>query len=162
MSFISPGFNSLINEDRIIAMTTTDSSPLRHLIGRYRDEGKLIDLTSGRSMKSIIFTDSGHIILSYLAIGRLYDKDSEKYVKVDCGCVIRKDKILTVQGPDASPVKRMIQYAKKNGRLVDLSFGKKTRSVIFTDTDNIILSGMDSFEIIKNPEIRYTDEFTEE
>lgn len=50
------------------------------------------------------------------------------------------DRIICIVSPDTSPVKRLVQDAKDDGRVIDVSGGKKTRAVILTDSDHVILS----------------------
>ena len=47
---------------------------------------------------------------------------------------------MCIVSPDTSPVKRLVQDAKDAGRAIDTTGGKKTRSVILTDSDHVILS----------------------
>ena len=50
------------------------------------------------------------------------------------------DRIVCIVSPDTAPVKRLVQDAKEEGRVIDVSGGKKTKSVIITDSDHVILS----------------------
>ena len=52
------------------------------------------------------------------------------------------DRIVCIVSPDTSPVKRLVQDAKDAGRAIDTTGGKKTRSVILTDSDHVILSAI--------------------
>ena len=63
-----------------------------------------------------------------------------KFVNVGYGNMIAADRIVAVVSPDSAPVKRLIQDAKEHGRTVDVSCGRKTRSVILTDSEHVILS----------------------
>lgn len=55
---------------------------------------------------------------------------------------INPARILAVTGADSSPIKRLIAETKENGMLIDCSQGKKTRSVIFLDSDHVVLSAL--------------------
>ena len=50
------------------------------------------------------------------------------------------DRIICIVSPDTAPVKRLVQDAKDEGRTIDVTGGKKTLSVIVTDSDHVILS----------------------
>ncbi len=50
------------------------------------------------------------------------------------------DRIVCIVSPDTAPVKRLVQDAKDEGRAIDVTGGKKTLSVIITDSDHVILS----------------------
>jgi len=58
------GFGQVLAVNRIVAIVTPNSSPTRRLIQQGRERGYTIDMTNGRRTKSVIFMDSGHIILA--------------------------------------------------------------------------------------------------
>ena len=59
-----------------------------------------------------------------------------RFINIGFGNIIALDRIVAVVNPDASPVKE----ARKNGKLVDATCGRKTRAAIVTDSDHIILA----------------------
>jgi regulator of extracellular matrix RemA (YlzA/DUF370 family) len=61
------GFGNILAMSRAIAIASPNSAPTKRTIHEGRSNGKVIDMTSGRRTKSVIFTDSGHIILAALA-----------------------------------------------------------------------------------------------
>lgn len=65
------------------------------------------------------------------------------------GNYINADRIISIVSPDSLPVRRLIQDAKNSGRMIDVSCGKKTKSVIITDSDHIICSAEEPEAIIK-------------
>ncbi len=67
MRFINVGFSNLVCAERIIAVAAPDSAPLKRLIAEAREEARAIDCTCGKKNKSVIITDSDHIILSALS-----------------------------------------------------------------------------------------------
>lgn len=64
MQLINIGFGNIVSASRIVALVSPDSAPVKRLIQDTRDTGKLIDVTCGRRTRSVIITDSDHIILS--------------------------------------------------------------------------------------------------
>lgn len=60
------GFGNTVVASRVIAIVTTSSAPMKRLKEEAKEGGKLIDATQGRKTRSIIITDSDHIILSAL------------------------------------------------------------------------------------------------
>ena len=64
MKFINVGFNNMIAVSRVIALITPDSAPAKRLVQDAKDTGRAIDCTSGRRTRSVIITDSEHVILS--------------------------------------------------------------------------------------------------
>ena len=64
MQLINIGFGNIILAERIIAIISPDSAPVKRMIQESKDNGKIIDATCGRRTRAVIITDSGHIILS--------------------------------------------------------------------------------------------------
>ena len=63
-----------------------------------------------------------------------------KLVNIGFGNLINADRVISIVSPESAPVKRIVQKSKDAGTLIDATHGRKTKSVIITDTDNIILS----------------------
>ena len=61
------GFGNILAMSRAIAIASPNSAPTKRIIHDGRNNGKVIDMTSGRRTKAVIFTDSGHIVLAALA-----------------------------------------------------------------------------------------------
>lgn len=61
---VNIGFGNMIVADRVVAIVNPESAPIKRLKEQAKDDGKLIDATYGRKTRSIIITDSNHIILS--------------------------------------------------------------------------------------------------
>ena len=64
MQLINIGFGNIILAERIIAIISPDSAPVKRMIQESKDNGKIIDATCGRKTRAVIILDSGHIILS--------------------------------------------------------------------------------------------------
>jgi len=58
------GFGNYVVHDRVVSIVTPTSSPMRRVREDARNEGRLVDATQGRKTRSIIITDSNHVILS--------------------------------------------------------------------------------------------------
>ena len=65
-----------------------------------------------------------------------------KLINIGYGNVMNVDKIVAVVSPDSAPIKRLVQAAKDAGTAVDATQGRKTKGVIITDSDRIILSAL--------------------
>jgi len=61
------GFGNILAMSRVIAIASPNSAPTKRTIHEGRNNGMVIDMTNGRRTKSVIFTDSGHIILAALS-----------------------------------------------------------------------------------------------
>ncbi|MBQ8382208.1 MAG: DUF370 domain-containing protein [Clostridia bacterium] len=66
-----------------------------------------------------------------------------KFINVGYGNLVAANRIVSVASPDAAPIKRMVQDARDAGCLIDVSCGKKTRSVIVTDSRHVIISSLE-------------------
>ena len=64
MKLINIGFGNMVSANRIIAIVSPESAPIKRIINDARDKGQLVDATYGRKTRAVIIADSGHIILS--------------------------------------------------------------------------------------------------
>jgi len=72
-----------------------------------------------------------------------------KFINVGFGNMVAVERVVTIVSPDSAPIKRLIQDAKDAGRVIDVSCGRRTRAVIITDSEHVILSAIQS-ETIAN------------
>jgi regulator of extracellular matrix RemA (YlzA/DUF370 family) len=56
--------------------------------------------------------------------------------------MVSAERVVAIASPDSAPIKRLVQDAKEDGRVIDASCGRKTRSVIVTDSEHVILSAL--------------------
>lgn len=66
MKLINIGYGNMVSADRVIAIVSPESAPIKRMIQDARDGSSLIDATFGRRTRSVVIADSGHIILSAL------------------------------------------------------------------------------------------------
>lgn len=71
MRMLNIGGGNLVNADRLIAVVSPDSAPVKRIIQESREKGLLVDATYGRKTGSVMIADSDHVILSYLDPARL-------------------------------------------------------------------------------------------
>lgn len=64
MKLLNIGFGNMVSTDRLIAIVSPDSAPIKRMIQEGRDRSVLIDATYGRKTRSVVIMDSDHIILS--------------------------------------------------------------------------------------------------
>ncbi len=65
---------------------------------------------------------------------------TERMFNIGYSCYVSADKVVAIASPDSSPIKRLVQEAKDKGALIDCTYGKKTKTVIVTASDHVILS----------------------
>ncbi len=63
-------------------------------------------------------------------------------INIGFGNVISGDRVIAIVNPESSPVKRMKDEAKASGKLIDATYGRKTRSILITDSNHVILSAL--------------------
>lgn len=64
MKLINIGFGNMVSANRLIAIVSPESAPIKRIIQDARDQGVLIDATYGRRTRAVLITDSDHVILS--------------------------------------------------------------------------------------------------
>ena len=65
-----------------------------------------------------------------------------KLINIGFGSLIADNRLVSVLSPDSAPVKRMIQEARDRKRVIDATQGRRTRAVIQTDSDHVVLSAI--------------------
>ena len=65
-----------------------------------------------------------------------------KFINVGFGNMVAVERIVALASPEAAPIKRLVQNAKDDGRAIDVTCGRRTRSVIITDSEHVILSAI--------------------
>ena len=82
MQLINIGYGNMVSANRVIAVVSPDSAPVKRMIQEAREAGKLIDATLGRRTKAVLVMDSAHVVLSAIqpatAAGRLTGKDVQE------------------------------------------------------------------------------------
>ena len=71
MLLINIGFGNLVSAQRLLAIVSPDSAPIKRLIQESRDRGMLIDATYGRKTAAVLIMDSDHVVLSALSAEKL-------------------------------------------------------------------------------------------
>jgi len=64
IELVNIGFGNMVSAARIVAIVSPESAPVKRIIQEARDQGTLIDATYGRRTRSVIVTDSDHVVLS--------------------------------------------------------------------------------------------------
>lgn len=72
-----------------------------------------------------------------------------KFINVGFGNMVAAERIVVIAGPDSAPIKRLVQDARDAGRVIDVTCGRRTRAVLLTDSEHVILSAIQS-ETISN------------
>lgn len=78
LRILNIGFGNIVSAERVVAVISPSSAPMKRLKEDARERGKLIDATEGRMTRSLIVTDSDHVILSALQTERIAERLSEE------------------------------------------------------------------------------------
>lgn len=81
-----------------------------------------------------------------------------KLINIGFGNMINSSRIIAIVSPDSAPIKRVVTEAKDRSVLVDATYGRRTRAVIITDSEHVILSPLQP-ETVAN---RLNDSYDEE
>ena len=65
-----------------------------------------------------------------------------KLINIGFGNIVSASRIVAIVSPESAPIKRIVQEARDRGMLIDATYGRRTRAVIVTDSEHIILSAV--------------------
>lgn len=74
MQLINIGFGNMVSAERMLAVVSPDSAPIKRLIQESRERGMLIDATYGRKTAAVFIMDSDHVVLSAIPAGKLVSR----------------------------------------------------------------------------------------
>ena len=63
-----------------------------------------------------------------------------QFINIGFGNMVSSSKIIAVVSPESAPIKRLVQDARDDGRLIDATFGRRTRAVLIMSSDHVVLS----------------------
>ena len=65
-----------------------------------------------------------------------------KLINIGSGNMVNADRLIAIVAPESAPIKRIVQDARDKGALIDATYGRRTRAVLITDSDHVILSAI--------------------
>ena len=65
-----------------------------------------------------------------------------RLINIGFGNMVAANRLLAIVSPESAPIKRIVQDARDRGSLIDATYGRRTRAVLITDTDRVILSAV--------------------
>ena len=111
MKLINIGFGNMVSTNRLVAIVSPDSAPIKRIIQEARDRGMCIDATYGRRTRAVIVTDSDHVILSAIqpetVANRLYDRRGQIQL-----CMLR----MSVRSVDTSGEGLIMELRVRGGK----------------------------------------------
>lgn len=82
-----------------------------------------------------------------------------RFINIGFGNMVASNRIVSLVNPESAPIKRLVQDARDDGRVIDVTCGRRTRAVIITDSEHVILSAIQTETISNrlNDQIESTD-----
>lgn len=71
-----------------------------------------------------------------------------KFINIGFGNIVSANRMVAIVSPESAPIKRIIQDARDSGKLIDATYGRRTRAVIITDSDHVVLSAFEPEEVL--------------
>ena len=81
-----------------------------------------------------------------------------RLINIGFGNIVSANRLVAIVSPESAPIKRMVQEARDRGMLIDATYGRRTRAVIITDSDHIILSAVQPETVAHRVSIKDDDE----
>jgi len=69
-------------------------------------------------------------------------RDVVRLINIGFGNIVFANRLIAIVSPESAPVKRLVQDARDRGMLIDATYGRRTRAVLITDSDHVILSAV--------------------
>ena len=83
MKLINIGFGNLVSSDKLIAVVAPDAAPVKRIVEEAKASGMLIDATCGRKCKSVLVSESNHVVLSAVSCETIQNRAEESEEKDD-------------------------------------------------------------------------------
>ena len=83
MKLINIGFGNMVSANRLVAIVSPESAPIRRIITKAKESNMLIDATYGRRSRAVLVTDSEHVILSPVQPEAIANRISSEYEEAD-------------------------------------------------------------------------------
>lgn len=85
-----------------------------------------------------------------------------RLINIGFGNMINASRLIAVVSPDSAPIKRIVQEAKERGTLIDATQGRRTRAVLITDSDHVVLSYLQTETVAARLNGEVNESFTED
>jgi len=135
------GFGNRVIAARVVAILVPGSSPIRKLKAQAARDCRFANATQGRKCRSVVLTDSGHLLLSAVHPETL----CQRFETLACGEEdgagrVVASRVVAVLSAASASASRLRAQAREAGRLVDTTRGHKCRSILLLDSGVAVLS----------------------
>ncbi len=86
MQLVNIGFGNFVLVNRIVAIVSPESAPIKRIVQEAKEEGTAIDATYGRRTRAVLIMDSGHLVLSAIqpeTVASRFDRENNATISVD-------------------------------------------------------------------------------
>ncbi len=87
---------------------------------------------------------------------------SIKLINIGFGNIVSANRLIAIVSPESAPIKRIIQDARDRGMLIDATYGRRTRAVMITDSDHIILSAVQPETVANRLDVKDSSDVEDE
>ena len=81
-----------------------------------------------------------------------------RLINIGFGNMVSANRLVAIVSPESAPIKRIIQDAKERGTLIDATYGRRTRAVLITDSDHVVLSAVQPETVANRLNVEYDDD----
>ena len=81
-----------------------------------------------------------------------------KFINIGFGNIVSAHRLIAIVSPESAPIKRIIQDARDAGKLIDATYGRRTRAVIIMDSEHVILSAVQPETVANRLDKEETDD----
>lgn len=81
-----------------------------------------------------------------------------KLINIGFGNMVSASRLVAIVSPESAPIKRIVQEARDRGMLIDATYGRRTRAVIITDSDHIVLSAVQPETVAHRLDVKDSDD----
>lgn len=85
-----------------------------------------------------------------------------KFINIGFGNIVSAHRLIAIVSPESAPIKRIIQDARDGGKLIDATYGRRTRAVIIMDSEHVILSAVQPETVASRLDKEVSDDDIEE
>lgn len=80
-----------------------------------------------------------------------------KFINIGFGNIVSANRVIAIISPESAPIKRIIQDARERGMLIDATYGRRTRAVIVTDSDHVVLCAVQPETVAHRMDVKDMD-----
>ena len=125
---VNIGFGNVVNSEKLLAVVSPDAAPIKRLVTKAKEEGRVIDATQGRRTKAVVVLEGGRILLSALQPETISRRFNSDYL-VNPDSVVREEKEESEADDEGGDFSSCVRFLRSRQGHVDEGAVEKVRSV---------------------------------